>query len=428
MRKTVELVRRDRYLERALMFRDTDLIKVVTGVRRCGKSRLLDLVKAEIEADRPDGSAFAQLNLESKECPVTTEDGLYSFFRKRLAPSGRTYIFIDEPQRVQGWQNAVNAMRVDFDCDIYLTGSNAFLLSSQLSTYLSGRYVEIKMLPLAFDEYCDFCGVSFGPGSSVAVSPDGTPVLFDDLFTRYLVYGGMPAIASLMTDQAIHSAYIAGLVDAVIVRDVLNQERPFGRSQVKESAMLDKVVRFLGDNVGNEMSANSIANTLTSVGAKTTNKTVGSYVSALNEAYLFYETSRYDLHGKAILRTNPKQYIVDLGIKSYLEGYRRSDMGRAFENAVYLQLLFEGWSVHVGKLYSKEVDFVAIKDGRVLYVQATDEMFSDATRERAFSPLRSIRDAHEKIVVVRQGSYEADADGIKILSARDFFISPREKI
>lgn len=417
-----ELIRRSRYLDEALLFRDTDLIKVVTGVRRCGKSTLLKLVRNAIEEEPAAGRSFVELNLESKACSVATEDELYGYFRDRRSQTGRSYFFIDEPQRIPGWQNAINAMRVDFDCDIYLTGSNAYLLSSELSTYLSGRYVEIKMLPLTFSEYCDFCHISFAPGSSGTTGSNGQIILFDDLFAHYLTYGGMPAIASLSTNQTMHAAYMSGVYDAIVFRDILNRERSFKQNRVTDPLLLQKVAEFLSDNIGNTASANGIANTLTSAGSKTTNKTVSSYIKALNEAYLFYEVERYDLHGKEILKTNPKQYIADLGFRSYLKGYRTSDIGRMYENAVYLQLLYKGWRVHVGKLYTKEVDFVAIKDGRLLYIQVADEMLSEETRARELAPLQSIRDAYEKIVVVRQGSYDADINGIRILRARDFFL------
>lgn len=313
-------------------------------------------------------------------------------------------------------------MRVDFDCDIYLTGSNAYLLSSELSTYLSGRYVEVRMLPLAVREYLDFCGLSFVEGAAATVDPSGKVILFDEVLEQYLRYGGMPAIAGLGTTQQAHSAYMSGLYDAVVTRDIVNRERNRGQSMVTDPALLERIADYLADNIGNQLSSKGIADTLTSAGCKTTSKTVASYVSALNEAYLFYPTSRYDLHGKEILRTSPKEYIVDLGLRSYLGGCRASDMGRLFENAVYLQLLYEGWRVHVGKLYAKEVDFVAVKDGRTLYIQATDEMFSPDTRQREFAPLRSIRDSYEKMVVVRQGRYESDDGGIRIVSARDFFL------
>lgn len=197
--KSTTLKNRARYLEEAMLLRDTDLIKVITGVRRCGKSSLLDLIRTTIESEGVIGRGFVNVNLESKSTGIKTEDQLYNYVRSRLSDRGRTYVFIDEPQRIVGWQDAVNAMRADFDCDIYLTGSNAYLLSSELSTYLSGRYVEIKMLPLSFSEFADFCGVEFASGRPVGIALGGEPVLFDEMLTRYLEYGGMPAIASLKT-------------------------------------------------------------------------------------------------------------------------------------------------------------------------------------------------------------------------------------
>ena len=417
-----EPIARPRYLEEALRFQDTDLVKVVTGVRRCGKSTLLGMARSAIESEGVSGHAFASLNLESKKYPVETENDLYVYFRDRVSPDGRTYIFIDEPQRIDGWQDAVNAMRVDFDCDIYLTGSNAYLLSSELSTYLSGRYVEVRMLPLSLTEYLDFCGLAFAEGSSVALGPDGAPVLFDDVLSRYLRYGGLPAIASLETTQADHSAYVSSVYDAIAVRDIVDRERRKGLSKVTDPALLRRIAEFLADNVGNLSSASSIANALTSGGRKTTNKTASSYIDALCEAYLFYRAPRFDLHGKEILKTNPKRYIVDLGFRSYLAGYRIGDRGRIFENAVYLQLLYDGWAVHVGKLYDKEVDFVAVKDGERRYIQVADNLASESTRERELAPLRAIKDAYPKMVVVREGTYEDDADGIRIVRAREFFL------
>ena len=416
------LIDRPRYLDEALRFRDSSLVKVITGVRRCGKSTLLKLVQNRIEAEGTPQCGFVYLNLESRKEPVRTEGELYERVRGGLSQEGRTYVFIDETQRVSGWQDAVNALRVDFDCDIYLTGSNAYLLSSELSTYLSGRYVEVRMLPLSFSEYLDFCDLSFAPGSSVTLTPSGEAILFDDMLARYLRYGGMPAIASLSTTQADHSAYMSGVYDAIAVRDIVNRERNRGASRVTDPVLLRRITEFLADNVGNLSSASSIANTLTSAGDRTTNKTVSSYLSALYDAYLFYRVARYDLHGKEILKTNPKSYIVDMGFRSYLTGYRVSDMGRLFENAVYLQLLFEGWAVHAGKLYGTEVDFVAIRDGERRYIQVSDSLASESTRVRELGPLRSIRDAYPKCVVVREGSYEDDVDGIRIVRAREFFL------
>lgn len=417
-----EIITRQRYLDRALLFANTDLVKVVTGVRRCGKSTLLEMVRRQLQDSVGPGFTSVAVNLESRARPVATEVELYEYIRAHLNESGRTYVFIDEPQRLKGWQDAVNAMRVDFDCDIYLTGSNAYLLSSELSTYLSGRYVEIEMLPLAFSEYLDFCGVSFARGSSVGIAADGNPVLFDDLFARYLRYGGMPAIASLDIAQEAHSMYLSGMYEAVAARDIVNRGRVRGESGVANPDLLRRITEYLADNIGNPVSANAMAGALSDAGASTTNKTVSVYISALDEAYLFYRAPRYDLHGKEILKTNPKQYIVDLGLRTHLAGYRVTDLGRMFENAVYLQLRYLGYSVRVGKLYQREVDFVAVKDGETTYMQVADAMYDESTRERELAPLRSIRDAHPKMVVVRLGSYDSDIDGIRIVGAREFFL------
>lgn len=416
------LINREKYVEEATLFRDTDLIKVVTGVRRCGKSSLLALVRRKIEAEKIEGRGFVSINLEQRGLGIKTDDELYEYVKSHLAENGRTYVFIDEIQRVEGWHDVVNSIRVEFDVDIYLTGSNAFLLSSELSTYLSGRYVEIKMLPLSFSEWCDFCSLPFSPGSSVALNPSGDVILFDDAMTRYLAYGGMPAIASLSIGQEAHRQYMEGVYEAVIQRDVLNRERNASTRRISDPDLLRTICAYLADTVGNPVAATKVANTLTSAGRKTTHVTVSSYMKALEDAYIAYPCQRYDIHGKAILKTQPKRYLVDTGLANFLGGYRFSNTGFAFENAVFLQLLYEGYSVHVGKIYQKEVDFVANKDGRIVYVQVTDEMFSESTRERELTPLRSIRDNHEKIVVVRQGTYENDVDGIRIVRARDFFL------
>lgn len=416
-----KLIQRPMYLGRALMFRDTDLVKVVTGVRRCGKSSLLQLVREHLEDEGMPDRNFASLNLEDRESGVRTDDELYEWCKSHMG-KGKTYLFLDEIQRIEGWHDVVNSLRVGFDCDIYLTGSNAFLLSGELATYLSGRYVEVKMLPLTFREYADFCSLRPTEGNSIMLRDGGDPILTDDLVMRYLRFGGMPAIASLDTTQAQHEAYLSSLYETVIVRDILDRERNATERAIRNPDMLQLVCEFLADNVGNTMSANGMAGALSQT-MKVSDKTVAAYVKALNDAYAFYSVKRYDLHGKAALRTLPKQYIVDTGLRSYLMGYRASDTGRVFENAVYLQLLHNGWSVHVGKLYQKEVDFVCLREGEVLYVQVADSMADEATQKRELAPLRSIADNHPKWIVVRQGSYPPDVDGIQIVRAADFFLS-----
>ena len=422
MQRIHRLLPRDAYLSKALMFRDTDIIKVVTGIRRAGKSSLLELIRQQIQSEGVAERSFVSINLESRTCPVTSESDLYGYCKARMAETGRTYLFIDEPQRLAGWQDAVNALRVDFDCDIYVTGSNSYLLSSELSTFLSGRYVEIEMLPLSVPEYVRFCGLVFNADNPVAIAEDGSVVLFDAVLERYLRFGGMPAIASLETTQAAHEAYLSGVYEAVVVRDILNRERRQGKSRVTDAAQLKRLTEYLAGEIGNLCSANGIANALTSAGKKTSQVTISSYLDALRDAYVFYEAKRYDLHGKETLRSLPKYYVADLGLRSMLMGYRLLDVGRAFENAVYLHLRYAGWAVHVGKLYQREVDFVAIQDGRRVYLQVADNLYAGETLERELAPLRSIHDAFPKMVVVRQGSYDSDIDGIQILGAQRFFL------
>ena len=420
MQMADDLIQRPVYLEQALMFRDTDLVKVITGVRRCGKSSLLQLIKDHIERESVPGRAFVSLNLEDREVGVRTDEDLYECCKAQMG-EGTTYIFIDEIQRIAGWHDVINSLRVGFDCDIYLTGSNAFLLSGELATYLSGRYVEIKMLPLSFREYADFCGLRPNAGNSLMLRDGGEPILTDDLLARFLQFGGMPAIASLSTTQLQHAAYLSSLYETVLVRDILDRQRNVIERAIGNSDLLRLICEFLADNIGNTLSANGMAGALSQT-MKVTDKTVSAYVRALNDAYAFYPVRRYDLHGKAVLKTLPKQYIVDTGLRSFLLGYRPSDMGRVFENAVFLQLLHEGWSVKVGKLYQKEVDFVCIRNGEVQYMQVADNMFGEDTLERELAPLRSIPDNHAKCVVVRQGNYPQNIEGIRIIRAADFFL------
>ena len=419
--KMAKLIQRPTYLSRALAFRDTDLVKVVTGVRRCGKSSLLALVREHLLAEGIPQEALVSANLEDLGLGIRSGNDLYEYFQARLNGDGKTYIFIDEIQRVEGWHDAVNAMRVAFDCDIYVTGSNAFLLSSEIATYLSGRYVEVRMLPLAFEEYVRFCGITLNGARTAGTDASGELVLTQDLLARFMEYGGMPAIASLKTTQGMHADYMDSLYESVVVRDILNRERRASERSISDPVLLRRLVEFLADNVGNATSLNKVASTLSSAGSDTTRFTIAAYAKALEDAYLVYPCSRFDIHGKDILRTAPKYYLVDTGLRSYLGGYRGGDLGRTFENAVFLQLAYEGWKIHVGKLYAREVDFVATKDGRIVYIQVADEMLSEGTLERELAPLRSIRDNHEKWIVVRQGDYPPDVDGIRILNPNRFF-------
>lgn len=417
------LVERRTYTERIMLFQDTDLVKVVTGIRRCGKSSLLQLVQNMLlsKGKRPD--QIAAVNLESRKVQISDDRELYGYFKSRANKlDDRLYIFIDEIQRIKGWHDVVNALRVDLDCDIYVTGSNAFLLSSDIATYLSGRYVEVNVLPLAFCEYLDFCGVAFEDGSDAAIALDGRLVTFDNIFERYTHFGGMPALASLKTTQEQQFQYMKSLYDTIMVRDILDRERHASERRISDPDLLRRIADYLADNIGNLLSMNRIAHALVANGEKVSDKTVAAYVKTLQDAYLFYECRRFDLRGKGLLKVNPKTYLSDIGLRRWLLNGRSYDKGRVFENLVYLQLLYEGYTVDVGKLYEKEIDFVAMREDERIYIQVADNIYDEDTLKRELAPLESIRDSYPKRLIVRAGAASQVINGIRVVSARDFFV------
>lgn len=422
------MVPRDKYLDELKAFQDTDVIKVVTGVRRCGKSTLLELMRDELLAQGKSPSDIFFYKMESMRFDELVDyRQLYGLVIEETAGSAHPYLFFDELQDVEGWEKAVNSLRVDLDADIYITGSNAYLLSSELSTLISGRYVEVEMLPLTFAEYLDFRGYKTFPKDSDKAdlsvrSADGGIASLDALFAQYRNYGGFPYLALREPNQAEHRTYLKSLYDTVIVRDILERDRRRGRRRITNPDLLRRVCAFLADNVGASNSVNSITGAINSENMKVANSTVDAYIGALVEAYLFYPAQRYDIKGKELLKTLGKHYVVDVGLRSYLEGYRGSAPGRVLENMVFLQLRYEGYDVSVGKLRAGEVDFVARKDDETTYIQVTEDMTDPATMERELAPLRRIRDAFPKVVVVGRGEYPTNVDGIRIVGAVDFLL------
>ncbi|WP_429003006.1 ATP-binding protein [Thermophilibacter mediterraneus] len=424
------MIVRQKYLDQLLRFRDRDLVKVVTGVRRCGKSTLLDMAREALAAEGVPRERLLTFRMESMEFDgIGDYRDLYAIVRERAEGVERPYLFFDELQQVEGWERAINSLRVDMPCDIYVTGSNAFLLSSELATYLSGRYVEVGMLPLTFAEYLDFRGAEWfgadGPRADLVALPDGGYGSLQAMLDQYRRFGGMPFLALSEPDVASHRAYMSSLYDTVIVRDILERDRRRGRRQVTNADLLRRLCAFLADNVGNESSVNSIAGTIRAEGSRVANDTVDAYMGALREAYLFYRARRYDIRGRELLKTGGKHYLVDVGLRSFLQGYRDADQGRVFENVVYLQLLYDGYSVSVGRLRAGEVDFVATRGDERLYLQVTEDMTDPATMERELAPLRAVRDSYPKAVVVMRGSYPTDVDGIRIVPAADFLLHRR---
>ena len=433
----VNLKKRELYLQQMKAFQDTEMIKVITGIRRCGKSSLMKLMADELRNSGKEDKQIIEINFESMRFSEMTAKEFYDYVAERVLPDKRMYLFFDEVQRINGWENAVNSFRVDFDCDIYITGSNAHLLSSELSTYLSGRYVEIKVLPLSFREFLDFHGYQIterktltGQMKKRITDAEGEVYDAKELYEAYARFGGMPMLADVGLEQDRVTAALDGVYSAVVGRDILEREKRKGQRTITDSLLLRKLMMFLADNIGNTVSATSIGNTLVSEGlleagkrkVKPATHTIQAYIEALKESFIFYEIKRFDIKGREYLKTLGKYYIVDIGLRNYLLGYRDGDTGHILENIIYFELLRRGYDVAIGKLDNKEVDFVATKTDEKKYIQVTEAMTSSETRERELAPLQKISDNYEKLVIAMDPGLTQDQDGIKIVSAIDFLL------
>lgn len=437
MFKNQKLKKRDLYLNQLIAFQDTEPVKVITGIRRCGKSSLLKLMIQLLLAGGVEPGQIITMNFESMDYRGMTVEELYAYVKERILPGKRMYLFFDEIQRIIDWQDAINSFRVDFFCDIYVTGSNAHLLSSEISTYLTGRFVEIKMLPLSFKEFLDFHGFAVLEYKSPAgdlrrrvKDSEGNPYELKELFEAYMRFGGMPGIADVGLEQDKAWTLLDGIYNTVVVRDILERERRRGQRQITDPELLRKLVLYLADNIGNSTSATTISNTLVSKGMLAERKrsgapavqTIQAYVAALVESYIFYEIKRFDIKGKGYLSTLGKYYIVDTGLRNFLLGYRSMDIGHAIENIVYFELLRRGYDVAVGKIGDREIDFIATKVDEKRYLQVTENMDAETTRERELEPLRQIRDNFEKSVIVLDSHQSVTPDGIKIIKLLDFLL------
>ena len=431
------LRKRDLYLKRMIAFQDTETIKVMTGIRRCGKSSLMKLMAQHLRESGVADDQILEMNFESMRIPDMDARGFYEYVKAHICPDKRTYLFFDEVQKVTGWENAVNSFRVDFDCDIYITGSNAYLLSSELSTYLSGRYVEIKVLPLSFREFLDFHGYTLTERKSPAGGVkkrimDANGEIYDakELFDAYTRFGGMPMLADIGLETDRVTAALDGVYSAAVINDILEREKRKGQRTITDAVLLRKIIMFLADNIGNNTSATSIGNTLVNEGlledgkrkTKPAVQTIQAYIKALTEAYFFYEIKRFDIKGKEYLRTLGKYYIVDMGLRNYLLGFREGDSGHILENMIFFELMRRGYDVAIGKIDNQEVDFIATKTDEKKYIQVTETMNAPETRERELAPLRKIRDSYEKIVIALECDLAQTQDGIKIIRALDFLL------
>lgn len=432
-----ELKNRDRYLKKLIGFQDTEPVKVITGIRRCGKSSLLKLMIRHLRETGIGQEQIVEMNFESHDFRSMTSDEVYHYVKDRAVPGKRMYLFFDELQRIDAWEDAVNSFRVDLDCDIYITGSNAYLLSSEYSTYLSGRCVEIKMLPLSFREFLDFHNFEVRETSSAlggtrrqVFDQNGERYDLREVFDAYMRFGGMPGIADVGLDQEKALSLLEGIYSTVVVRDILEREKRRGQRQITDSALLRKIVLFLADNIGSSVSVSSIGNTLMNEGLLEDGKrrgapsthTVQAYIGALLESYFFYEIKRFDIKGKEYLRTLGKYYIVDIGLRNYLLGFRNRDSGHAIENVVYFELLRRSYDVAIGKIDNQEVDFIATTADDKLYIQVTESMQSEDVRKRELSPLQKIRDNYEKVVLSLEPGLDTSYEGIKSLNLVDWLL------
>ena len=429
---THQLKKRDLYLNKILAFQDTEPVKVVTGIRRCGKSSLLKLMTLHLKENGIAEDQILEMNFESYAFKNMNSDSFYQYVREHIIPNKRMYLFFDEVQRVPKWEDAINSFRVDFNCDIYVTGSNAYMLSSEYATYLSGRCVEIKMLPLSFSEFLAFYDFEIKETKSAL---GGTrKQVFDQTGEHYElreVFDAYMRIADIGLDQEKALVLLEGIYSTVIMRDILERENRKGQKRITDPVLLKKIVMFLADNIGSNISVSSIGNTLVNEGLLEDGRrkgtpsahTVQAYVNALLKSYFFYDIKRFDIKGKEFLRTLGKYYIVDIGLRNYLLGFRDRDSGHAIENVVYFELLRRGYDVSIGKIDNSEVDFIATNTNDKMYVQVTEAMTSEDVRKRELAPLQKISDNYEKIVLSLDPGMDSSYDGIKSINLIDWLIS-----
>lgn len=438
LKQEAQLYQRRVYLNKLIAFQDTEPVKIITGIRRCGKSSLLKLMIKHLLEQGKTHEQIIFMNFESMQFSNMSVRELYEYVKARLPQDKKAYLFFDEIQRMEQWQDAINSFRVDFACDIYVTGSNAYLLSGEYATYLAGRSVEIKMLPLSFAEFIEFQGYSIKEKKDITgvirkkiYDNEGDLADAQELLALYMRFGGMPGLAdiNLNIDNAL--VLLDGVYSTVVVRDILERELRKEQRQITDSTLLRRLIMFLADNIGNSTSVTSISNMLVNQKLLENNtkknkpavQTLQTYISALLEAYVFYEIKRFDIKGKDYLRTLSKYYIVDIGLRNYLLGFRDVDTGHIIENIVYFELLRKAYDVAIGKIDDKEIDFIAVNAERKIYIQVTESMNDPATREREFAPLRKVKDNYEKIIIANEVLNTATQDGIRIVKLIDFLLA-----
>ena len=402
------MIKRNLYLEEIKKYMNKPIIKVITGMRRSGKSMILKLIQEELENVGIIKENIIYMNFESLiYIDIKDFETLYKhIIEKTFNKKGKIYILLDEIQEVKGWEKAINSFLVDLDIDIYITGSNANLLSSELATYIAGRYVEIKIYPLSFQEYIDF----------VSENNKENPLSLDEYFNQYLNFGGLPGIHIFNYNKEEIYQYLVDVYNSILLRDVIT------RNNIRDIELLERVVLYIMDNIGNTFSAKSISDFLKNQGRKLSVETIYNYLKALENAFIISKVQRYDIKGKNILETQEKYYLSDLGFRHAKLGYQSNDISGYLENIVFLELLRRKYKVNIGKQGNKEIDFVANLRDENLYLQVTYLLASEETIEREFSPLKSIKDNYSKLVLSMDNLPESNVEGIKRKKIIDFLL------
>lgn len=402
------MIVRERYMRVIRDFMDKPVVKIITGMRRSGKSALLELTRQELLSRGIKNTNIIFINFESLRYEALKDyKALYSeIVKKAEQTDGRVYILLDEIQEVDAWEQVINSLRVDFDCDIYVTGSNAKLLSGELATLLAGRYIEIRVYPLDFMEYLDFAAENEGEAK----------LSKQEHFANFLRFGGLPGIHQMKWDENRIMQYLQDIYNSVLLKDVV------ARNKIRDTALLESIVLYLMDNVGNTFSAKTISDFLKSQGRKLSVETVYNYLKALENAFLIHKVARFDIKGKRILETQEKYYLSDLGLRHAVMGYRDNDIAGILENTVYLELLRRGFSVKIGKQGVTEVDFVANKTDERIYIQVCYILTPENT-DREFAPLEAITDNYEKMVISADTLLQINRGGIRQKNIVDFLMN-----
>ncbi|MBS5868966.1 MAG: ATP-binding protein [Fusobacterium periodonticum] len=402
------MTKRELYIEKIKPFIDKDIIKVLTGIRRSGKSVMLKLIMEELKQNKIDEKQFININFENLiNIELTTADKLHEYILKKASEiKKKCYIFLDEIQEVKDWEKCINSLRVneEYDFDIYITGSNAKLLSGELSTYLAGRYIEFVIYPFSFKEFLE---------TLKSIQQD---VSTREAFQKYVKFGGMPFLYNLAFEEEASLQYLKDIYSSIILKDITQ------RNKIRDTDLLERVISYLIMNVGNNFSATSISKFFKSENRKVSVETILNYIKAAEESFLIYKVSRDDLVGKKILNVNEKYYIADHGMREAILGSNQRDINQIFENIIYLELLRKGYNVRVGKVDNLEVDFVCTKGNEKIYVQVTYLLASPETIEREFTSLEKIDDNYPKYVI-SMDEFDMSRNGIIHINIIDFLMN-----